>query len=76
MSHGDAHCDRCPCPATCLRWPGFCRWAAEDPPDETKLRHIRERSALGPGPLARPAVDYGEAPPAAARGCCNGAAAQ
>jgi len=39
-------CTRCPCPETCLGWPAFCEWAAEDPPDEVKIHHIRARSAM------------------------------
>ncbi len=49
------NCERCPCPATCLRWEAFCQWAAEDPPDPVKLAHIRSRSA-GPPAAPRPAV--------------------
>lgn len=37
-------CAHCPCPDTCLGWPAFCAWAAEDPSDETRIRHIRVRS--------------------------------
>jgi hypothetical protein len=33
-------CENCPCPASCLRRTAFCRWAGEDPQDETKLRSI------------------------------------
>ena len=39
-------CERCPCPDDCLGWAAFCAWAAEDPTDETKIRHIRTRSSL------------------------------
>jgi hypothetical protein len=39
-------CTNCPCPGTCLGWPSFCGWAAEDPPDEVKIRHICARSAM------------------------------
>jgi hypothetical protein len=38
-------CQRCPCPDLCLGWPAFCAWAAEDPQDEVKVRHIYTRSA-------------------------------
>ena len=40
-------CERCPCPDVCLGWVAFCAWAAEDPPDEIKIRHIQLRSAYG-----------------------------
>ena len=40
-------CGRCPCKATCLRWDGFCGWAAKEPPDPVELAHICGRSALG-----------------------------
>jgi hypothetical protein len=39
-------CPRCPCPETCLAHATFCQWAAEEPRDEMKIRHIRTRSAL------------------------------
>jgi len=35
-----------------LRWPIFCEWAAEQPPDPVKLAHIRNRSAMGENPPA------------------------
>jgi len=38
-------CLNCPCADICLGWPAFCMWAAEDPPDDIKLRHICVRSA-------------------------------
>ena len=62
-------CPRCPCPASCLGWPAFCEWAAEEPADAVKLGHIRARSAMGavpspppPGPSAgRMAANLGRA---------------
>jgi hypothetical protein len=49
-------CPNCPCPAVCLGWPIFCSWAAEDPPDDIKIRHIRARSAMTEAPIVvRPA---------------------
>ncbi len=47
-------CPRCPCPGECLRWPVFCGWAAEDPPDEAKIRHIRNRSSGDISPHVEP----------------------
>jgi hypothetical protein len=67
----DDPCPGCPCKSICLRWPGFCRWAAEEPPDPVKLRHICERSARGPTPPRPPAVDYGVAPGERPRSCCS-----
>lgn len=40
-------CPRCPCPDACLAWPIFCQWAAEEPADPVRLRHIIARSAMG-----------------------------
>lgn len=39
-------CERCPCPTACVGWPTFCAWAAEDPVDPVKIRHIRARGAI------------------------------
>lgn len=47
-------CLQCPCPETCVRWPGFCRWAAEIPADPVKLAHIRSRSKMGDRPRREP----------------------
>lgn len=66
-----AACDRCPCPGTCLRYPGFCRWAAEEPPDPVKLQHIRDRSAQGPSRPVPVTVYYGT-PAIRGGGCCGG----
>lgn len=50
-------CDRCPCPETCLALPAYCRWAAEEPPDTIRLRHICEASRRPrPAPDDRPAT--------------------
>jgi hypothetical protein len=49
-------CLNCPCDDICLGWPAFCAWAAEDPPDDIKIQHIRARSAMTEAPIAvRPA---------------------
>lgn len=47
-------CAKCPCPGICLRWPLFCGWTREDPPDPIKLKHICGRSGMPPNP--EPAV--------------------
>jgi hypothetical protein len=43
-------CEKCPCPTTCLQRPSFCEWAQEG--KQSKLDHIRMRSALGESPGA------------------------
>jgi hypothetical protein len=72
-------CPNCPCRENCLGWRIFCAWAAEDPPDPVKIRHIRARSAMGPSPpatqvdrsaLPQPvAFDSSKLPPLG--GCCG-----
>jgi hypothetical protein len=59
-------CQKCPCPDACDRSPAYCLWAAEDPPDPVKLRHICEASARRRDPAAFPpltiqAVNLGRA---------------
>jgi hypothetical protein len=44
-------CPQCPIADACLRWPAFCVWAAEEPPDPVKIAHIRARSGM---PARRP----------------------
>lgn len=48
-------CPKCPCAGICLRWNLFCNWAAEDPADPLKLRHICGRSGMpaNPGAMVR-----------------------
>jgi hypothetical protein len=46
------NCEHCPVEGSCLAWPAFCEWAAEDPPDPVRLAHIRNRSAMGENPPA------------------------
>lgn len=65
-------CSACPCPGACLRRPSFCLWAAEEPQDPLKIRHIIARSAVGgqiyfslpplpPRPNAVPMISVAEA---------------
>ena len=52
-------CPNCPCPLICLGSEAYCLWAAEEPADPVKLRHICARSAgvvprpTSPGPETR-----------------------
>src|SRR6185312_12076737 len=58
----------CPCPAQCfghrLGWAIFCEWAAQDPADPNRLRHICNRSAM-PERLEPPAAAPPQYPPLA-----------
>jgi len=72
-------CERCPCPDVCLAWPIFCEWAAEEPADPVKLRHICARSAMGAIPprsvddiLAEAKAEGIPERTSTRTGCCDG----
>jgi hypothetical protein len=37
-------CPHCPCADVCTASPAYCGWAAKDPPDPVKIRHICDAS--------------------------------
>ncbi len=40
------NCPNCPAPIDCRRLKAHCRWAAEQPPDPLKIRHIVESARM------------------------------